>query len=60
MQSAQANLDSAKYNLGFTKPDSPIDGIAGMAKSQVGTLVGPASAAVTTVSTLDPIGRTSR
>ena len=34
---------------------SPIDGIAGMAVSQVGTLVGPASAAVTTVSTLDPI-----
>lgn len=55
VQSAQANVDSAKYNLGFTRLTSPIDGIAGVAVSQVGTLVGPASAAVTTVSTLDPI-----
>jgi len=55
VQSAQANVDSAKYNLGFTRLTSPIDGIAGMAVSQVGTLVGPASAALTTVSTLDPI-----
>jgi membrane fusion protein (multidrug efflux system) len=55
VQSAQANVDTAKYNLGFTKLTSPIDGIAGMAASQVGSLVGPSSAAVTTVSTLDPI-----
>jgi RND family efflux transporter MFP subunit len=55
VQSAQANVDSATYNLGFTRLTSPIDGIAGMAVSQVGTLVGPSSAAVTTVSTLDPI-----
>ena len=34
---------------------SPIDGIAGAATTQVGNLVGPASNAVTTVSTLDPI-----
>jgi RND family efflux transporter MFP subunit len=55
VQSAQANVETAKYNLGFTKLTSPIEGIAGMAVSQVGTLVGPSSAAVTTVSTLDPI-----
>jgi membrane fusion protein (multidrug efflux system) len=55
VQSAQANVDTAKYNLGFTLLTAPIDGIAGMAASQVGTLVGPSSAAVTTVSTLDPI-----
>jgi RND family efflux transporter MFP subunit len=55
VQSAQANVDTAKYNLGFTRLTSPIDGIAGVALSQVGTLVGPASTAVTTVSTLDPI-----
>ncbi len=55
VQAAKANVDTAKYNLGFTRLTSPIDGIAGMATSQVGTLVGPASAAVTTVSTLDPI-----
>lgn len=55
VQAAQANVDAAKYNLGFAKLTSPIDGIAGMAVSQVGTLVGPSSAVVTTVSTLDPI-----
>jgi RND family efflux transporter MFP subunit len=55
VQSAQANVETARYNLGFTRLTAPIDGIAGMAASQVGTLVGPASPAVTTVSTLDPI-----
>ena len=55
VKAAQANVETAKYNLGFTRLTSPIDGIAGVATSQVGTLVGPASAAVTTVSTLDPI-----
>jgi RND family efflux transporter MFP subunit len=55
VQAAQANVETAKYNLGFTRLTSPIDGVAGMATSQVGTLVGPASAAVTTVSTLDPV-----
>ena len=42
-------------NLGFTQLTSPIDGIAGVATVQVGNLVSPASNAVTTVSTLDPI-----
>jgi multidrug efflux pump subunit AcrA (membrane-fusion protein) len=55
VQAAQAAVETAKYNLGFTRLTSPIDGVAGMAASQVGTLVGPASMAVTTVSTLDPI-----
>jgi RND family efflux transporter MFP subunit len=55
VQAAKANLDAAKYNLRFTRLIAPIDGIAGVATSQVGALVGPASAAVTTVSTLDPI-----
>ena len=55
VQAAKANVETAKYNLGFTHLISPIDGIAGVATSQVGTLVSPASAAVTTVSTLDPI-----
>ncbi len=42
-------------NLGFTRLTSPIDGVAGVATTQVGNLVGPSSNAVTTVSTLDPI-----
>jgi RND family efflux transporter MFP subunit len=55
VQAAKAAVETAKYNLGFTRLISPIDGIAGVAASQVGTLVSTASAAVTTVSTLDPI-----
>jgi len=52
---AAAAVDTAKVNLGFTKLTSPIDGVAGVATTQVGNLVGPAGNAVTTVSTLDPI-----
>jgi membrane fusion protein (multidrug efflux system) len=52
---AEAALETAKVNLSFTRLTSPIDGIAGVATTQVGNLVGPAGNAVTTVSTLDPI-----
>ena len=52
---AAAAVETAKVNLGFTKLTSPIDGIAGVASTQVGNLVGPSSNAVTTVSTLDPV-----
>jgi len=52
---AAAAVETANVNLGFTKLVSPIDGIAGVATTQVGNLVGPSSNAVTTVSTLDPI-----
>ena len=55
VSAAGAAVETAKVNLGFTKLTSPIDGIAGVATTQVGNLVGPGSAAVTTVSTLDPI-----
>jgi RND family efflux transporter MFP subunit len=52
---AEAALETAKVNLSFTQLTSPIDGIAGVAATQVGNLVGPAGNAVTTVSTVDPI-----
>jgi len=52
---AKAAVSTAQLNLGFTRLISPIDGIAGMAQQQVGALVSPASGAVTTVSTVDPI-----
>src|SRR5512139_2983677 len=39
--SAQAALESARLNLEFTRVTSPVDGIAGIAKAQVGNLVGP-------------------
>jgi len=52
---AEAALETAKVNLGFTRLTSPIDGIAGAVTVQVGNLVGPAGNAITAVSTLDPI-----
>lgn len=52
---AEAALETVKVNLGFTQLTAPIDGIVGVATTQVGNLVGPASNAITTVSTLDPI-----
>lgn len=55
LESAQAAVQQAELNLGFTKVTSPIDGIAGIAEAQVGDLVGPSSAELTAVSTVDPI-----
>jgi membrane fusion protein (multidrug efflux system) len=52
---AQANLDQALLNLGFTKILAPIDGIVGIAKAQVGDLIGPDTGELTAMSTLDPI-----
>jgi membrane fusion protein (multidrug efflux system) len=51
---AQANLEAAELNVGFTKVRSLIDGVAGLAQLQVGSLVGTTSV-LTTVSQLDPI-----
>src|SRR6266404_3184568 len=53
--SAKATVEQAELNLGFTKILSPIDGIAGIARAQIGDLVGPSTGELTTVSTLDPI-----
>jgi len=55
VEAAKAALETAQVNLGFTRLTSPIDGIAGVAQTQVGNLVSPSTNAVTTVSTLDPI-----
>jgi RND family efflux transporter MFP subunit len=52
--SAQAAVESAKLNVAWTQVTSPIDGIAGIAKAQVGNLVSPTSL-LTTVSQVDPI-----
>ncbi len=53
--SAKAQVEQAQLNLEFTKITSPIDGIASIAKAQIGDLVGPSSGDLTTVSTIDPI-----
>ncbi|TXH28152.1 MAG: efflux RND transporter periplasmic adaptor subunit [Elusimicrobia bacterium] len=56
LEAADANLKTAKLNLGFTKITSPITGIAGIAKAQIGDLLSPNMATeLTTVSAVDPI-----
>jgi membrane fusion protein (multidrug efflux system) len=50
----EAAVEQAKLNLSWTKVTSPIDGIAGLAKGQVGDLVSPQTV-LTTVSTVNPI-----
>ncbi len=54
VESARANLEKARLDLDWTKVVSPIDGIAGIAKSQVGDLVNRQTV-MTTVSQVDPI-----
>jgi membrane fusion protein (multidrug efflux system) len=54
-EAQRAAVEQAQLNRDFTAITSPIDGIAGLAKAQVGDLVGPSTGALTTVSTADPI-----
>lgn len=55
VEADKAAVETARINLEFTRLTSPIDGIPGIAQLQVGALVSPASGAITTVSTVDPI-----
>ena len=52
--SAEAAVETAKLNEQWTQVTSPIDGVAGIAKAQVGDLVSP-TMLLATVSQLDPI-----
>jgi membrane fusion protein, multidrug efflux system len=52
---AQAALDQAMINLGYTEIRAPIDGRIGLAKFTVGNLVGPSSGTLATIVSLDPI-----
>jgi membrane fusion protein (multidrug efflux system) len=54
VESAKAAVKTAQLNLEFTKVRSLTDGIAGIARGQLGDLVGPATL-LTSVSRLDPI-----
>jgi membrane fusion protein (multidrug efflux system) len=51
---AEAMVDTARLNLGFTKVRSLVGGIAAIATAQIGDLVGPTTL-LTTVSQVDPI-----
>jgi membrane fusion protein (multidrug efflux system) len=54
LAAAKANQEQAKLNLQWTSVNSPIEGIAGIAKAQVGDLV-DGQVLLTTVSSVDPI-----
>jgi RND family efflux transporter MFP subunit len=58
VKASEAAVRTAELNLSFTRITAPIDGIAGVAAGQVGNLVNPLnpnSAALTTISAVDPI-----
>jgi membrane fusion protein (multidrug efflux system) len=52
---AQAQLDQAEINLGYTEIRSPIDGRIGLANFTVGNLVGPSSGKLATIVSQNPI-----
>ncbi|HJR77034.1 MAG TPA: efflux RND transporter periplasmic adaptor subunit [Nitrospiraceae bacterium] len=52
--SAKAAVEQAELNLSFTRIIAPIDGIVGIAKAQIGDLVGPGDE-LASMSMLDPI-----
>lgn len=54
VDAARAALEQARLNLGWTKVTSPIEGVSGIAITQIGNLVDPTTV-LTTVSQLDPI-----
>jgi membrane fusion protein (multidrug efflux system) len=54
IQTNEAAVEEAELNLGFTHVRSLIDGIAGIATTQIGNLVGPTTV-LTAVSQVDPI-----
>ncbi len=51
----EAAAESARLNYQFCRIISPVDGVAGLAKAQVGDLVGPGTGQLTTVVKTDPI-----
>jgi RND family efflux transporter MFP subunit len=54
VEAAKATVEQAELNLGFTHVRSLIDGIAGLAQTQVGSLVST-STVLTTVSNVNPV-----
>lgn len=55
VKAQRAAVDQARLNRQYASVRSPIDGIAGLARAQVGDLVGPNSGPLMVVSTVDPI-----
>ena len=54
VEANQAEVDNAKLNLGWTTVTSPIAGIAGVSKAQIGDLITP-NTVMTVISNVNPI-----
>lgn len=54
VESAKANVEKARLDLDWTEIRSPIDGVAGIATTNIGDLISE-STVLTTVSQLDPV-----
>ena len=52
---AKAAIQQAQLDLDFSSIRSPVDGLAGLAKAQVGDLVGSSSGPLTTVTQIQPM-----
>jgi membrane fusion protein (multidrug efflux system) len=55
MKAARARLNDAKLNLGYTKVEAPITGVAGRSQRSEGTLVSGPDVLLTSISQVDPI-----
>ncbi|MFL6530616.1 MAG: efflux RND transporter periplasmic adaptor subunit [Chthoniobacterales bacterium] len=55
VEAQRAAVEQAQLNLDYTAIKSPLDGLAGLVKVQVGDLVGPSTGVLTTVSNTDPM-----
>ena len=55
VQAAEAGLETARLNLGYTHIAAPFEGQVGRARYSVGNLVGPTSEPLATLTSIDPI-----
>src|SRR5713226_4069830 len=55
VKTARANLADARLNIGYTRVEAPVSGIAGRALRSEGTYVSGPEVLLTTVSQIDPI-----
>ena len=55
VKAERAAAEQAQLSLQYTAVRSPIDGIAGLARAQIGDLVGPDTGTLMVVTTVDPI-----
>lgn len=55
VQLAQANLETAQLNLGYTRINAPFRGAIGKSNFSVGNLINPTSGTLATLTSMDPI-----